>query len=163
MKIDKLFPINKSTHYKDLKGLIITIVCYFILIFILSGVFIALLSFTDWYKNFIVQVGGVILIRTYVLIGIITAIIKYFRKDGSAEFYGNGLNIFTENNVQNAAKNSKGQRNVKCPSCGALNFETDTFCLKCGTGLTSPNKCKNCNSVIHDNEQFCANCGTKVV
>jgi TatA/E family protein of Tat protein translocase len=61
---------------------------------------------------------------------------------------------------------------LACPSCQALNPDTQKFCGKCGTRLISPvavappvapeNTCPSCATVNPTGQVFCGQCGARL-
>ncbi len=51
---------------------------------------------------------------------------------------------------------------IRCPNCGAVNYEDDLFCVNCGAKLQKEGFfCPNCGVENKEDDLFCVNCGAK--
>lgn len=71
----------------------------------------------------------------------------------------------------NVKSGKASKKEISCPKCGAMNFESSKFCISCGNKLKKENKveikeiksksiiCPDCQTENAENSRFCIGCG----
>jgi len=66
---------------------------------------------------------------------------------------------------------TQSKKEISCPKCGAMNFESSKFCISCGNKLKKENKveikeiksksiiCPDCQTENAESSRFCIGCG----